>query len=231
MSGYGHRESGIGSRASRAILGLVLVAGACDAPGVPTRLTPYEFRLSPGDSVFHWLPYHLPVRFYVQPAGQLPERIAVGIRLWEQEFLYGEFRGVVVQDSAAADVIVTWEGPPPPDAPLTDDPPRTVCEGGTLVPTRVGGGDGRVHFDTRPRIGIRWFAGGTDSDVVNCIARVATHEVGHAIGIFAHSDNPDDLMYRFPEVRAPSGADRATVQFLYHLPTDIYPWDDSPPMP
>jgi predicted Zn-dependent protease len=76
------------------------------------------------------------------------------------------------------------------------------------------------------RVTLRWFPATNPSDIANCLARVATHEIGHTLGLFAgdHRDTePSDLMAAFPNVREPSPRDRSTVEFLYHLPADILP--------
>ena len=61
--------------------------------------------------------------------------------------------------------------------------------------------------------------------VVRCLARVVTHEVGHTLGIGAHSPNSFDLMYAFPAVSAPSAGDRMTAQTVVHTPATIPPPD------
>jgi predicted Zn-dependent protease len=47
-----------------------------------------------------------------------------------------------------------------------------------------------------------------------------THELGHAMGLFKHSPNPNDLMAPDP-VSGPSTRDRNTVQQLYHFEADL----------
>jgi hypothetical protein len=197
---------------------------ACEAPSDPVRLAPYEFRLFGSDTVFHWTPDHLPVRFYAEPAGRLPTYVDLGIRRWERQFLYGEFRGVVVTDSTTADVIVELQGDPPPDVPLSDAPARIACEGVTAVPPIRGDSIEGFRFDQHLRITMWWFADETPQDVVNCLARVTAHEIGHALGVFAHSPHVEDLMYQRPEVPGPSLRDRATIQILYHTPSDVTPY-------
>jgi predicted Zn-dependent protease len=70
---------------------------------------------------------------------------------------------------------------------------------------------------------VRWFAGFTPTDIANCLARVTAHEIGHSIGLFQHSNNPGDLMFGVPAVRAPSPRDRSTAQVLYHTKATLVP--------
>jgi hypothetical protein len=196
----------------------------CDSLEAPPRPAPYEFRLAGTDSVFHWPADRLPVKWYAEPAGALPDYVERGITVWERQFLYGEFRGRMTADSAEADVIVELQGTPPPEVPLTDDPPRDVCEGVTIVPPRVTTDEGVAVLAGRLRIVLWWFPTLDPVDVANCLARTTLHEMAHAMGIFGHSDDPADLMFRLPEVALPSYRDRATAQYLYHLPAYIRPW-------
>ena len=56
-----------------------------------------------------------------------------------------------------------------------------------------------------------------------CLALTTIHELGHALGIFQHSPNPDDIMFADPRVEAPSAKDRATIEALYHYPPTLEP--------
>jgi len=70
---------------------------------------------------------------------------------------------------------------------------------------------------------VTWDARYPDADVVNCLERVTIHELGHTLGLFAHSTSELDLMHPNPRVRVPSPADRATAEILYHTAPTIGP--------
>jgi len=212
-------------RSSSVATAVLLLAGAlagCQEPDVPERTQPYEFRLSPADPVFRW-PVGVPVRFWAEPSGALPEYVTTGMLSWANQFLYGEFYGELASDSLSADVLVSYQGGAPPDAPLTDDPPVQVCTGVTTIPTTQRDEDGRLRYTEPIRISVRWFSA-DPSDIANCLQRVVAHEMGHALGIFSHSPTATDLMALPVVVREPSRADRSTVQLLYHTVPNILPY-------
>ncbi len=204
---------------------LALAPAACDPVGPPTRPDPYPFRLKPDDPLFHWPAASMPIRFFPESGPPLGDYLRGAFRAWGGAFLYGEFRAVGVSDAAQADVLVRFSGAAPPDAPLTNDPPNaTVCGGVTTVPTAADV-NGQLTYTAPFIVTLEWFdTGAPPSDVVNCLARVTTHEVGHVLGLFAHSPTPTDLMHFEVTEREPSARDAATVQELYHLPTEIQPW-------
>ena len=56
------------------------------------------------------------------------------------------------------------------------------------------------------------------------VRRLVAHELGHVIGIGAHSADPLDLMFGGTlETAVPSAADRATVRRLYRTDPDLRP--------
>jgi predicted Zn-dependent protease len=204
------------------LAGLLLLV-ACDPVSSPTREAAYEFRIAPTDPVFRWPTTDQPVRLWAQPGGALADYVAAGIRTWERQFLYREFWGTLVTDSLTADILVRWDRDPAPEAPLTDDPPVQVCGGLTSIPPIDTVATGELRYAGRIEIRMLWFSG-EPSDVANCLARVTAHELGHALGIFSHSPNANDLMALPVVVREPSGSDRATIQVLYHIPPDVQPF-------
>lgn len=210
----------------RALVLLAAVVGlggaACTDIATPDRpdTPPYPpDRLNTG-LWFRWPLERLPVRYFVSgPSGPVARYAADGITLWERELLYGEFRGIVVDDSATADVLVSVDGGPPPDVPLTDAPAKFVCSGATGFGPLTA--DGRIPGPLL--VEIEWDSVATATDIANCVARVTAHEIGHTLGLFGHSPGDSDLMNANPRVRAPSVADRYTVQILYHSTPDIRP--------
>jgi hypothetical protein len=209
----------------RSALPLLVGAAAlasCEGAVPPEREGAYDFDLSGSGLVFHWTPDRLPVRYWVAPdAGVVRDFATEGIRRWTGQFLYGEFRGTLVDDSAAADVLI-WVSPPsPPAVQPTEDPPvLAACEGVTSNDTTA----------TGPRalagpfvVLISWRSFYSDVDVVNCLERVTTHEIGHTLGLFGHSPNEFDLMNSTPRVASPSPADRTTAEVLYRTPPSILP--------
>ena len=57
--------------------------------------------------------------------------------------------------------------------------------------------------------------------VAECLALTTTHELGHAIGILAHSPVAGDIMFGDPVVPALSARDRATAEAAYHLQPNL----------
>lgn len=199
---------------------LVLAAG-CDGITPPDRTGGYVFRHTTG-IVFHWPAARLPVRYWVPPdGGQAAEWIQAGIATWRAQLLYGEFDGVLVADSAAADVVVAVRPPTPPTGAVTDAAVEPgACRGVTTFTVT----DDFTRLAGPFVLELNWDGRFTDDAIVNCLYRVALHEVGHTLGIFAHSPEPGDLMAPVPLVRDPTLNDRRTVEALYHTPPDVGPF-------
>jgi len=206
--------------AAMGLLAALALAG-CEGAVAPDRGPAYDF-VAPGtDQVFRWPQDRLPVRYWVAPdAGVVRGFAAQGIARWTAQFLYGEFRGEVVDDSARADVLVFVEPASPPTGQPNDDPPALgACRG--ITSGTVSTAPYRLLEPFRVRV--LWDDQYTDAEVVNCLDRVVTHELGHTIGIFGHSPNDADLMSASPRVNTPSEGDRTTVETLYHTPRNVDP--------
>lgn len=197
------------------VAGLALL-GACADITPPARTPAYAF--DAGGDVFRWPADHLPVRYYADPRGAMPVLVRDGLRAWERQFLYGEFRTTLVSDSALADVIVRWADSVPPDVPPDTAGAAGACGGVTsfiVEPSDTITGPLRVHLS----VGL----GYTPAQVASCARRVAAHELGHTLGLLVHSPVAGDLMYAAPAVEQPSDRDRVTVEVLYHTPPNIFP--------
>ena len=209
------------------VLGLALVA--CTDPTIPDRAGIYSFAdtviIGPDTTyyLFRWPANRLPVRFWADPRGNMRFLVERGVRAWEDQFLYGEFRGTLVSDSSSADVIVLWTDSVPPDVPPDPGTPVTAC-GGVTIYDYDSTLTGPVH------VSLTVFTGGppaTAGQVQACMRRVATHELGHALGLGfpsgRHSAFDEDIMYGAPLVDYPSRFDRRSVETLYHSAPTIGP--------
>ncbi len=190
---------------------LVALVAACGDLVPPARPDPYDvgIRLNDGFELrFYWTPASLPVRFWIEPEADLPTDAPAAIEAWEAVALLGEFRGVVVADSAAADVLIIR-------AEEIDiggnGAARSDCLGQTAI---------SVELDTTVTLPfvIKLFPrrGASPTSLRACLRTTVAHEIGHTLGLFLHSDAPDDLMYAPPRVGRPSDRDVASFTALYH---------------
>lgn len=204
-------------------LSLWLAAGAllvaCADIAEPSRGNAYEWRriVTTGSGVdtlsFHWAGAELPVRFWAEDSLNLPLHVQQGIEEWEAVFLYREFSGTLVSDSSAADVIVRVGIAPKGGFSITRlAAAAPECQGATDVELAPAGNQIlrpiRIYVDPR-------FAPGSPG-IDECLALTTMHEIGHALGIFTHSPDPEDLMYADPVVSTISGRDRSTAELAYH---------------
>jgi len=193
----------------------VLTAGCSDI--IPPSRTPRYLADAAGDT-FHWPADRIPVRYFVDPRGALPRLVHNGLSAWQDQFLYGEYRAVVVADSTAADVIVRWQDSVPADVSPDTAGALGACDGvTTYVLDSTKTMTGPEHVALRVRLGY------TLPQIAECFRRVVTHELGHSLGILSHSPATTDLMYGTPAIERPTERDRNTAQVLYHTPPTIFP--------
>jgi predicted Zn-dependent protease len=202
-----------------------LTALACGDIAEPLRDDLYEWRIivptggAPDTVHFHWSRADLPVRVWVEPVADLPDLMQRAIDTWESVYLYREFQARLVSDSTEADVLVRGEAAPA-KARFAVTRLRSA-----LAPECFGATDLDVSPDlSELRLPIRIYVTPVSGDIPNlerCLGLTTIHELGHAIGIFAHSPNPTDIMYADPVVEQPSPLDRGTAEALYHLPPTV----------
>lgn len=199
---------------------------ACSDIGAPVRSDLYEWRLEapsvPGPGLdtlsFHWSRNEQPVRIWVEDAFGLPDHMARAIDVWESAFLYGELDATLVGDSTTADVIVRGGTP--------EGKLQRLRLNSALRPECAGVTDLDIDVATHElRLPVRVFVDPRslpdDPGIEPCLALTSIHELGHAIGIFNHSEDPEDIMYLDPEVDLPSNRDIATAEAAYHTPANL----------
>ena len=211
---------------------LVLLLVGCSEILSPSRTPRYLSDLA-GDT-FRWPSDRLPVRYFADPRGTMPELVNRSLQVWEAQFLYGEFTATLVTDSSAADVIVVWQDSVPPDVPPDTAGAAGACDGfthyvidttvassGTKSPTA--GVEPPLTMTEPFHVYLRVRPGFTEAQVAACMPRVAAHEMGHTIGILTHSPANTDLMWGTPTTDTPTNRDRNTAQVLYHTAPTIAP--------
>jgi predicted Zn-dependent protease len=214
------RELAVGVTAGGAAIGV-----GCSDPAAPDRSFAYSFAdtiIVAGDTsidLFRWPDNRLPVRFWADPRGNMAFLVERAVRAWEDQFLYGEFRGDLVTDSTRADVIVRWTDSVPPDV-LPDSTLPNSCGGLTTFDYDTTGFtlSGPIHVSLSVLSGPA-----SAARVQGCMRRLAIHELGHALGLLRHSPFPDDIMYGSPAVNYPSRFDRRSIETLYHSSPTVAP--------
>lgn len=201
----------------------ILMAGAglsCADIASPARNDAYDWRLinptGPGTAdtlSFHWPTSRLPVKVWAQDTLNLPAHTRNGIAQWKDGFLYGEFDAVMVSDSNVADVMVSSGQATKGGFSVTRlKSMAPECEGGTDFDLPAGSRE--IQPPIRIFVDLRVVPTAPNAD--QCLALTTTHELGHAIGILAHSPVATDLMFADPVVLGPSDRDRATAELVYH---------------
>jgi hypothetical protein len=203
----------------------ILTAGAailaCAEIASPSRSEAYEWRLitatGPGTTdtlSFHWPRSRLPVRVFTEDSLNLPAHVEHGLQVWEAAFLYGEFEAEVVADSNVADIVVRVGSPIKVGfSTRFGRAAAPECEGGTGFDLPAG----TSEIQTPVRVFVNPRFDPSTPGVDECLGLTVTHELGHAIGIFAHSPDPADIMFSDPVVSELSVSDRATAERAYHL--------------
>ena len=198
---------------------MVMVGAACGEISPPNRATDfYDWRLNDAGQLltFNWPRSSLPVKIWVEDTLGLPEYTAQGIAAWKDQLLYNEWDAVLVSDSSTADVVIGFSIIPAiRSVKLYSLAPG--CSGLTSFPPLV---DSTITLPFRVRI-INQSTDPTSPQAQSCFSITVAHELGHTLGLFQESANPNDLMYGADPTTGPSTRDRNSIQQLYHAPADL----------
>lgn len=209
------------------IAGVIVLTG-CGNLLPPAGVEGYEYReqVMVGDATyrlaFHWPRSSLPVTVFVEPDLVLESSLAKALATWEGAFMYGEVRFGMVSDSNRADIIVRNENPIKPSQGISLGSAGTLCFGSTDFDADPVAGTLTLPF----RVRLSSLNPPENPAVRECYDATMLHEIGHAIGIFEHSPNGDDVMNPTPTRTTLSARDRATAVAAYHLPANLVPVRD-----
>ncbi len=218
---------GAAALAGGLLAALAALAAAChgnDGPNTcfDSNAANYGFHLG-GDTTltFHWPASRMPVRVYTEPNGEMEADALQGMTTWVNGLRCGELSFQVSYDSTKADVIVRRVDILPPVGAarivLAADSVN-ACGGRT-----DGAFDSTLTLDGPVRSYIVPILTADSVALAGCLRMVTTHELGHAVGLLAHSPHPADLMYVIPQRSSLSADDRYTLQQLYHTTPTIKP--------
>ncbi len=201
---------------------LLLALVGCSDLLPPPGVDPYEYRIpdGPGGATmsFHWPRESLPITVYVADDNPLRPAVRHALDVWQGTFVYGEVRFETTADSTTADIIVSNDVATKPAASSWHLAGRfDGCLGQTDFDADPAAGTLRAPF----RVRVWSLTSPGNPALADCFEATVLHEIGHALGIFAHSPYGDDVMYVSPSRRDLSPRDRATIEAAYHLPSTL----------
>lgn len=232
-----------------ALLGLAAVSlcvPACDAPTVPVRVVAYQYAYEGlGEPLVYRWPVGHTIRVHVVPTADPDERAALQAAfehtadVWNDAVLYGQYR-LEAAPLDRADVVLAWSGDPLPldvseCAPLPfglawttfcTDSSRTAIG---VYPLTVG-----EHREDGVHMIVQVLR--SETTILDRVPALVAHEFGHVLGIGTHPCRFDSLgcaagegahsslMFAgVPDEVAPTAADRATIELVYHTSADLTP--------
>ena len=214
-------------RARHAVVLVMLVtASACATPTVDGLAPAYDPTALTGGAVYHW-PVGERLSLHVVPGAgaadeELRDAVAVASAAWTGALGYREHTLRLVDDAAAADIIVRDAGTASPvdtgcgGPGWTDAAASTFfCPLGDTARTLplLSGAAGR----TKVLITIS----AEDAVATTGLLPIVVHEIGHALGIGGHSPVAGDAMFSAPTTSSPSLRDARTLRYLLHRRADV----------
>ena len=213
-------------RIASACAALGLAVAGCDTPSIATQDPGYDPEtIAP--FIYHWAPGH-DIAIFVDRTGEpadadLDTAVRNGIAAWEGVGLLGEIRLHIVTDVHKADVIFHHATAPRLIGSETCSPVDIGAGGNTffcvsddmqslVLPFNDGSG-GHVKMDVAMERVVFPSQDAFRSGVM--------HELGHVLGIGAHSPNTTDLVYGVPRAAAPTSNDIATLRYVLSQRADV----------
>jgi hypothetical protein len=212
-----------------AVATMMLAAGACETPTATRPDAAYNPTTLTNGLLYRWESGKT-IRVWIVPSAPLaPFDLGVATRSgmveWNTVPQFGEFTFASAERIEDADLIVyDREQPAPTEVGACTFDPRSSAGYTYFCPD---GGEPlraeRLPLTSDPSYSVSLvirvdFGRVTSQAGLNA---VVAHELGHAIGVGGHSDQPLDLMFGLPTVLTPSVRDGATLRFLLGQPPDL----------
>lgn len=211
------------------VLAACTALAACDLPVIATGDAAYDPTTLTDGLIYHW-PTGADIALFVdtrnEPAeADLARAVREAVAAWNAVGRIGQVRLTITSNVKAADVIVHHPGT---QLPVT----TAACEPPVIF------GSSYTHFCPDPADASRPvvfpFSDGTGARVKMLVsvnrgvvdseeifrAHVA-HELGHVLGIGAHSNETTDLMFGVPRRLTPSSRDAQTLRYVLGQVPDI----------
>lgn len=216
-------------------------AGSCDTPAIAAPIVPDctgTFAPIPGEAycpttlapfIYHWN-VGRDIAIYVdtshsQADADIVGGVRDGIAAWEAIGLLGDIHMHMVGDKHSADVVVRFNTAPSLVASAT-------CQ---IIDFGAGGNTFFCVADAdAPADEPLTFVDGTPGHVKMLVTMnrvkflsadqfhsAVAHELGHVLGIGAHSSSQTDLMFGIPLVSKPSNSDAQTLRYVLSLKPDV----------
>lgn len=169
--------------------------------------------------VFYWPQASMPLKIYIESrynGFEAQSMVRTAMNPWISAS-DGQIQYLFTADSSQADIIVKWP-----------DRLKTFVQDGTNFEE-----NGKTHVETKADgqlrlvVEITHFSVRGEAHSHDSMVQTLTHEMGHALGLLGHSDNPKDVMY-FCSTQANKGAhltrrDIQTMKRLYQGTTMASP--------